>query len=1268
MKKIHFSIAAAAIVTSIAFIGCGGGSSSTPFVGSSSSSSSTGALVINPFLSNIDYTCGSISGVTGANGEYSYNSGDTCTFKFGGKELTATPEDNLTIDEILASAANAGISKDAIWGYLSAATGLSQAEIERSGSIKISDTFKNATDDITDFSSFDAISAAIMSDVDVDPAVKSKFEKNIAKIPASKTTKRVDVRFEEIITPTTETAMNTQQVSSKAYVNGEEQSIGYSTILRTGDFDANGQIFGLLKDYQDKLIKFDDGSPYICNGTNSGVGSGLDYSSFLNVNNKLYMVSQFECQIGAMYMTELEQDSTTGALSAKDGTLKFISQKDEFGGFVHCAGQKTPWESHLGSEEYENDARAVEKSVDSTTGLTGNKYYDESAKFWGGDAKKISPYYYGWTPEVKITSAGEADYTKHYSMGRFSHELSYVMPDNKTVYMSDDGTNVGFFMFVADKAKDLSAGTLYAAKWNQTSSKGAGAANLTWVNLGHATDSEIKTILDKDGNVATNDAPKFSEIFDAVEPAGGICTEGYTSINTSAGNECLKIKDGMEKVASRLETRRYAAIKGATTEFRKEEGITFDKNSGKLYVAMSEVRKGMEDNSSNDLGGNNDIKLSSNSCGAVYALDIATSKVNDTASSAISSSYVVSNMYSIIEGTPTTYADTSIYAGNTCDVNGISNPDNVTFLANSDILTIGEDTGKHKNNIVWGYNVKTGELTRTFAAPVGAETTSPFWYNDLANGFGYLSVVTQHPDSTTTDAGQSAIGYVGPFKNLTKLNDVETINSVSKIATLSTGLKGGSEIVAFDKNTNKMFTTNGANNALDITPLSYNSETKTTNLGTTTSISLAAYGAGVQSVASKNGKVAVAVGSANKVTTKGKVVVFDTDGNLISQTTVGYLPDMVTFNEDGTKVIVANEGEPDASSGSYVDVAGSIGIVTLANTDANDNANGYAEVGFASATLTDALDGTPVRLGGTPSNDKSLDLEPEYITVSGNYAYVTLQENNAVAKVDISGDTPSLVLIKSFGAKDYSTLNTIDIEEEGYALMKNYAGLHGLYMPDSIASYTVDGSTYLVTANEGDGREYCSSADPDCNNPIFSDEKKIKKLNLDSTIASDYTNEDDLKVLTDMGDVDSDSDYDKLYAFGARSFSIWNNEGVLVFDSADQLSKLTSKIMPTLFNQDDGKIDGRSGNKGVEPEALTIGKVGTKTYAFVGLERQNVFVVYDITTPTDVKFVKYIVAETDGDKSPEGMKFIKAEDSLTGNALLLVAYEISGTTAVYEIK
>ena len=488
--------------------------------------------------------------------------------------------------------------------------------------------------------------------------------------------------------------------------------------------------------------------------------------------------------------------------------------------------------------------------------------------------------------------------------------------------------------------------------------------------------------------------------------------------------------------------------------------------------------------------------------------------------------------------------------------------------------------------------------------------------------------------------------------------------SLNKVGAYNTGKKGGSEISAFDSTTQQLYTTNGEENQIDIVSIA---DVTTPTL--VTSIDLAPYGGGVQSVATKNGLVAVAVGSEDKVGQVGKVIVFGTDGTFQTQTQVGYLPDMVTFNEAGTKILVANEGEPDAATGTYVDVKGTVGMITVASATADDDAAGYTEVDFTGVTLSPAADGTPVRLGGTPSNDQALDLEPEYIAISGDFAYVTLQENNAVAKINISGDTPSVNGVRSLGAKSYEadSGNTIDIEEEGEIKMQSYPGLFGLYMPDTIGAYEVDGATYFVTANEGDGREYCSDADPDCDNPVFIDEAKIKKLDLDPAIAAAYEDDNDLKVMTDMGDTNGDGVYEKLYTFGGRSFSIFDSEGVLVYDSGDIISKKIAEIEPELFNQDEGEMDGRSGNKGGEPEALALASIGEKTIAFVGLERQSAIMLFDITDPMDVKYIDYVKTEVQGDISPEGMFHIPADQSPNGKDLLVTSFEVSGSTVVYEI-
>jgi len=599
----------------------------------------------------------------------------------------------------------------------------------------------NVTDKKMLLSLATAVAIVTMSGCTIDKKKTSSAPAPAPVVQASKT-----LAFAPVAVETTN--QNAFSYTHSVAVDGVSTDVTYSELMRTGRTD-NGEIFGGVKDHNGVLMTFGDGSPYICNGTNSGVGSGLDYTSILQKDNKLYMVSQFECSIGAMYMAELEQNTQTGVMTPKSGTLKFIDQSSEFGGWTHCAGMKTPWESHLGSEEYEPDARKIGNG-------SSDSYYTEVKKYWNQNASLVSPYYYGWATETKIAN-GTPDYAKHYNMGRFSHELEYVMPDSKTSYMTDDDTNVGLYMFIADTASDLSAGKLYAAKFEQTQTNKGGSFNLSWIDLGHASDSEIRAM------VTTK--PTFSDIFDVAEPlCADMCPTGFTSINTRTGHECLKVREGKELMASRLETRRYAAMKGATTELRKEEGIDYDPVHNRLYVAISEVTNGMTKSDTYDKGGSKDIALSGNGCGAIYALDIE----SDTT---LGTNYKAKNFYAILYGETKDYTGTP-YAGNSCDVNGISGPDNLTYIANSDTLIIAEDTSGHTNNMLWAYNVVSGDLTRIGSVPVGAEATSTFWYQNI-NDYSYMTFVTQHPSS----AKESTVGVFSIKNALTSNLTTQTTQS-----------------------------------------------------------------------------------------------------------------------------------------------------------------------------------------------------------------------------------------------------------------------------------------------------------------------------------------------------------------------------------------------------------------------------------------------------------------------------------------------------------
>lgn len=562
-----------------------------------------------------------------------------------------------------------------------------------------------------------------------------------------------DIEFNEVKVSLSNTEKRAINASDGVKISGKEYKIGYNIIMRSGD-KVGDEIFGALYDINGKLITTKDGSPRISNDN--------DFSSLHTYGDKIFMISHFETRPAAMYITELNQDKTTGKLSPVNTKNIDFSK---FGGlWVPCAGSVTPWGTHLGSEEYEPDARMIKENGE------GGEYYNLMAEYFGGDLMKVNPYNYGWTPEVKIINEkGDVNVTKHYAMGRIAHELSYVMPDRKTVILSDDGTNTGLFMFIADKAGDLSSGMLYAAKWHQTDNQNGGSAKLEWISLGNANDNEIKKEIDK--------GIKFSDIFDMAEFKDDICPDGFTATkanvdsNQETAPECIKLKHGMEKIASRLESRRYAAIKGATTEFRKMEGITYNNDLNEIYIGMSEINKGMEsfkskgkDSLKYDVKGVDDIRLLHNTCGAVYRLTL---KKDDK----IGSNFVPDVMSGMIAGKYATTGDKL----NTCDLNGLANPDNVTYINGTGTLIIGEDTGSgHQNDYIWSYDIQKDKLTRILTTPYGSETTSPYYYNNIG-GFGYIIAVVQHPYGesdedrlqNSSDA-RAYTGYIGPFPVITK--------------------------------------------------------------------------------------------------------------------------------------------------------------------------------------------------------------------------------------------------------------------------------------------------------------------------------------------------------------------------------------------------------------------------------------------------------------------------------------------------------------------
>ena len=462
------------------------------------------------------------------------------------------------------------------------------------------------------------------------------------------------------------------------------------------------------------------------------------------------------------------------------------------------------------------------------------------------------------------------------------------------------------------------------------------------------------------------------------------------------------------------------------------------------------------------------------------------------------------------------------------------------------------------------------------------------------------------------------------------------------------------EIVAHDADNQRLYVVNGAQNKIDVLDITDPS-----------SVSLISQidAANPNSVAYSNGVIAVASANDDE-DSDGQVLFFDKDGNSLGSITVGNLPDMLTFTPDGSKLLVANEGE---AGDTATDPLGSISIIDMSNGVAGASETNLDFTAFDSS-LNDLI-AAGVRI--FPGKSVSEDVEPEYIAVSadGAFAFVTLQENNAVAVVDISNE--EILDILPLGTKDHSVDgNGFDASDRDDAINIQTHPVLGLYMPDSIASYDADGQTYFVTANEGDARD---------------EDDRIKDLTLDPTAFPDAATlqEDEnlgrLEVSTIDGDTDGDGDFDQLFSYGSRSFTIWDADGNVVFDSGDQFEQITASLLPDDFNSsndDNDDFDSRSDAKGPEPEGVTIGEVAGKTYAFIGLERIGGIMVYDVSNPANAEFVQYVntrdfsvAADTSaaGDLGPEGIAFIAAEDSPNGIPLLAVGNEVSGTTAIFEL-
>ena len=539
-------------------------------------------------------------------------------------------------------------------------------------------------------------------------------------------------------------AMATTSVGSSlnvAYSDGSSKSyaLAYRPFFATGDLVPNGSggtiLAGGYVDINNQPI-IDRSVPgkerqVFSDSPDGGSLLSLPNPSVPGIRGKaVFAVVQFEYttrdQSGAntygvlpspIAVLTLDQDQSTGALTL----VKYhnVDMSSAHGLWITCGASLSPWGTHLSSEEYEPDAPFV----------ATNAQFKAYSKSLFGNETTANPYHYGHVPEVSVNPDGTGTVKKHYCMGRISHELIQVMPDQRTALMGDDYTNGGLFMFVADKEKDLSAGTLYVAKVGAGFSvdPAAAGAPLTWISLGRATSAEIE-------NLANTLKPSDIMSVSKTDPADA----SYTKIFIEGAANWVKLVPGMEKAAAFLETHRYANLVGASMGFTKLEGTTVNAKDKIAYSALSYIQSSMVRGAASWRESTGITVEKAIVAGGVFAHNLAGSQ-KDTAGAAINSEWVPVQTRALLIG-----EDIAADAlGNRANPDKIANPDNLKFSEKLRTLFIGEDSNSHVNNFLWAYNVDTKALARVMSVPSGAESTGLQAVDEI-NGWTYIMSNFQH--------------------------------------------------------------------------------------------------------------------------------------------------------------------------------------------------------------------------------------------------------------------------------------------------------------------------------------------------------------------------------------------------------------------------------------------------------------------------------------------------------------------------------------------
>ncbi len=566
------------------------------------------------------------------------------------------------------------------------------------------------------------------------------------------------IDFKEVPVPSTYQEITSVKVSPQIiinYDNGKQEvyNLQYMELIKTGD-TLGGNVFGQIIDI--------NGNPFaVLAYSKASISYDPDANSIIKAGDRYFLITHFEEPSGMLYLSEIDP------LTLKIKSTKPIDFSSVGGTIINCAGSRTPYGTHLGGEEdYNLNSIYADKAspyyVNCDLGDDGyfngnangkgnyfcqyvgsvqryllDKSVDKNNFYLGS---KFNLYNYGYIIEVQVRPDGSTDVAKHYITGKYTPELAIMMPDKKTLYMSDDGSYKGLYKLVLNNPQNSFnknwCGTLYAAKVFQKDKANGGKFDISWVQLGQACDQDVKAIIDK--------KPKLSDIFYLADPKNCSTSEGYKLIKEDGKDECIKLRvgqdrssifssdDEVKKAAAFLETRKYAAYLGATIEFEKGEGLTYDPDRNRIYYAITAVRDGMSDNQG-------DIKLDPNNCGAVYSIQL-------------DSNYNAYYMEGLVIGRPLKPGDPGSDT-NACHVDAIANPDNIKYIGR-DILLIGEDTYFHLNNMVWAYNLKTGKLKRIATVPTGAEVTGVFEFANIGGKY-VVSLNVQHPfvDTFTNASG-----------------------------------------------------------------------------------------------------------------------------------------------------------------------------------------------------------------------------------------------------------------------------------------------------------------------------------------------------------------------------------------------------------------------------------------------------------------------------------------------------------------------------------